>query len=457
MFNTSVIEVVIGLVFVFSLMAILVTQINTLIVNLLNLRARQLKQGLQSLITDRDMQARLIGHPLINLVKTTVRPEEKLSAQEAAKVSNAAETRVAYIAPSTFVDSLTDILMVEADKLYTPLSKVADDIPDSDEKSRVRQLLRTLRSGFTEQTLRDLREAFSVVSDSKSRARLMAGLEELEEALNQLTFRSDELVPLLQGIRNIADEGFRKAMETLIASARTLEEAEQKLQNWFNDGMSRVSEVYKLRMQIISIGVAFMLTMVFNVDAIYLARTLWEDPELRQSVVAAAENYQQTGAVVQVADLESDATVPEPDALTPIGAQTAEATPDASLGPVPEATAEPDDLLVMPEDNPDLVTAETLARNVDDVTTTVQQLRGLQLPIGWEFTPIDENLVEASKILGLSDPTNNPRNLYNFVPGNSDGWLGLVIVKILGIIGTTMAAAQGAPFWFDLLNKIARR
>jgi hypothetical protein len=35
------------------------------------------------------------------------------------------------------------------------------------------------------------------------------------------------------------------------------------------------------------------------------------------------------------------------------------------------------------------------------------------------------------------------------LPGDLNGWL----VKILGMLIAGLAAAQGAPFWFDILKK----
>jgi hypothetical protein len=34
--------------------------------------------------------------------------------------------------------------------------------------------------------------------------------------------------------------------------------------------------------------------------------------------------------------------------------------------------------------------------------------------------------------------------------------LGLWVLKIFGIALTTIAVAQGAPFWFDLIRKLTR-
>jgi hypothetical protein len=95
-------------------------------------------------------------------------------------------------------------------------------------------------------------------------------------------------------------------------------------------------------------------------------------------------------------------------------------------------------------------TLDELQTELDDIGTTVQKILDLQLPIGWEYVEVTPDLIALNQQLGLPDPRTNSRNLYNFLRGD----LGLLLQKVLGILATTIAAAQGAPFWFDLLNRV---
>jgi len=80
----------------------------------------------------------------------------------------------------------------------------------------------------------------------------------------------------------------------------------------------------------------------------------------------------------------------------------------------------------------------------------------MQLPLGWEWQVVTPSLIQKSLELGLQDPRSNPRNLWNLTQINGS-WFGFVIQKIVGILAATIAAAQGAPFWFDLLNRLTKR
>ena len=53
----GIIQVAIGMIFVYSLLSILVTTLNTVITNVLRWRAKHLKAALESLITDPEVQA----------------------------------------------------------------------------------------------------------------------------------------------------------------------------------------------------------------------------------------------------------------------------------------------------------------------------------------------------------------------------------------------------------------
>jgi hypothetical protein len=64
--------------------------------------------------------------------------------------------------------------------------------------------------------------------------------------------------------------------------------------------------------------------------------------------------------------------------------------------------------------------------SAEDIAKTVEKLDTLSLPIGWSA----ENM-----------------------PQDAGGW----VSKIVGILLSGMAAAQGAPYWFDIMRKIVSR
>ena len=84
---------------------------------------------------------------------------------------------------------------------------------------------------------------------------------------------------------------------------------------------------------------------------------------------------------------------------------------------------------------------------------TLKQLLDLRLPIGWTLeNPGDNELVLDPALASRDDA----RNLAMFWPGTNPDWFGLFLRKLIGIAITTIAVAQGAPFWFDLLRRLTR-
>jgi hypothetical protein len=64
--------------------------------------------------------------------------------------------------------------------------------------------------------------------------------------------------------------------------------------------------------------------------------------------------------------------------------------------------------------------------SIEDIAKNVEKLNALSFPIGWSAKNI---------------------------PTDANGW----VVKIFGIILSGLAAAQGAPYWFDLMRKLVTR
>ncbi|MBZ0285185.1 MAG: hypothetical protein K8L97_30910 [Anaerolineae bacterium] len=408
---SSILQVAIGMVFIYSLLSILVTQINTVILNILNLRAKQLKEGLVELVQDKELQAKILAHPLIRMVEARVTPSASLTPEQAEDIVNSEPTQVTYIEPSTFVEALISLFTADADNtIFKPLEEAISFLPNNDQKVKLREMIRDLRS-FGDTDTNKLRAAILELPNENHKQVLSYSLEAVEDALGRLPIKAGQLVPLLEGIRKIKDEAFQDAIKTVLVTAQSLQDARTKLENWFNDGMNRVSEIYKRKIQLISLLVGLVLALLLNADSLQLLRAFWEDPALRQSVSETAKE--------SIPALEEQINQ----------SQGAQSQAEAGEGAVQQSA--------------------------EEVSRSLQQLLDLQLPIGWEFTPITEELIATSQAAGLPDPRENSRNVWNFLPGNNSAWLRMMFQKIIGLVATMIAIAQGAPFWFDLLRRIA--
>jgi len=424
----AILQVAIGLIFIFSLLSILVTTVNSIVVNLLKTRTRYLKLGVNSLLTDPELQAAFISHPLVKLVRAPMLMPGSLAsaaqAQQAAVTMNAADlTQLSWITPKMFADVLISLLTEKSElTLYGTLLITTDALPAGRQRERILDLVFGVQS--TGLGLDELRAAIAGLpldlqpNFLTALAPIEARLESIDDYPGQT-----ELLPLLDGVRKVNDETFRRAMKVIVGTANNLNTAQRQIESWFDARMDQLSELFKKRMTVYSIVVGIVMVAVLNVDTLHIGRTLWEEPTRRAAVTAAAEQAIADGAL----------TLPDtaPDVTVDATAQASSAGPDLS--------------------------------SVETFQTTLDALLSLDVPLGWAFLPveggcfIEGNAGDAGAgDLALPAGCTSALNLWAHVPGNSPEWGGLFLRKLIGCILTVIAVAQGAPFWFDLLNRLVR-
>ncbi|SRR6266498_2217846 len=203
---------------------------------------------------------------------------------------------------------------------------------------------------------------------------------------------SDNPIESLRGaIGNLENEKVKGALMALVNEAgNDIKKARKNIEDWYDSGMDRVSGWYKRHVQKITITVAFIIAIAVNVDTITVATRLSYDVTMRQSLVAAAQEYAKAPSTEQT---------PSP--------QTSSLQTDAAL-----------------------VTTTTCNSPECRVSRNLDEIKKLGFPIGWRKDILPERNSDGST--------------------NVAGWL----TKILGWIITAFAVSLGAPFWFDMLNKI---
>ena len=197
------------------------------------------------------------------------------------------------------------------------------------------------------------------------------------------------------GLGKIIDHLFPHLTDQTMTPDQTLALARLNAEAWFNDGMERVVGWYKRHNGVWSFFLALVLALALNVDSLQIANKLWAEPTLRQVVAAQATNT---------------------PSATSVGASSPLQTPS--------------------------------------------YLDSLSIPIGWGTEPVT-NYNSCGFFIGQNIPPSyisqndsgqNQCNTFVNLPGMNDlsGW----VYKLLGILITAMAGAQGSPFWFDLLKKL---
>jgi hypothetical protein len=184
-------------------------------------------------------------------------------------------------------------------------------------------------------------------------------------------------------------------LRTILRGSTTFEEQKAKLEDWYNDSMDRVSGWYKRKSHMTLWIIGIVICLAFNADSIALGNAFWNDPTLRAAINEAATEYVKNAP----------------------------------------STEEPKDSFVR-------------LNKVRQQMTTI--------PLGWcrvsSTTDLQgvcwPNLAGSIRVRTPVDvPLGDPRR----VVGGVSEWL---LWKLVGIALTALAISQGAPFWFDLLQKI---
>jgi hypothetical protein len=89
-----------------------------------------------------------------------------------------------------------------------------------------------------------------------------------------------DFAQLGNAIETIPDPQVRQVMRGLYGRARDLQQFQDMLAGWFDNAMARMSGTYKRRQMLISLLLALLLAILFNIDSIHLFRTLWQQPAL---------------------------------------------------------------------------------------------------------------------------------------------------------------------------------
>jgi hypothetical protein len=202
MFGSTIIDVAVGLIFIYFLLSMVSSHINEIIANILAWRARDLEEGIRTLLADPALADKVWNHPLIR------------------GLAGKGGRDPSYIPANTFTLALFDAIAPGGND-PTAMAKV--------------------------------RMQVSAMSDSSVRRALLSMLDKANGDMVQ---------------------------------------ARSEIESWFNAAMDRVTGIYKRRIQWVTLGVALVVTLIFGVDSLALANSLWKEPGLRAALTGAAQATQ---------------------------------------------------------------------------------------------------------------------------------------------------------------------
>jgi len=227
----------------------------------------------------------------------------------------------------------------------------------------------------------------------------------------------DRLVRVIRSVENAGGplahmpQKLRDALSMLLAraraasnesaseSARTLEAFRREICQWYENTMNRATGWYRRKTQLWQFCIALVVVAVTNADTLMIADQLAHDPEARAALVASATKIADERANALAADVAE-----------------AKATPGADVAAAKKAYD------------------EATAALDKSMTEFKAEMNAAQVEVGWP------------------DPRwRNP----NSSEAKLEAWQ-MWSRKLLGLAISVCAVALGAPFWFQMLEKLVK-
>ena len=274
--NFPALDVAIGLIFVFFILAIVCSGINEAVASLLRWRAQMLERGLWELLHDPDAGEKadealdaLKKHPL---VKPMLYPKNKQAGQSS------------QASP-------------ELDKNGRPKTSRKTDLP----------------SYIASRTF-----SSALLGINQNVVRVPTG-SDLKEGMRRLE----------DSIAAIPSKPVQEALTALLHNAQGESVVfRRNVEQWFDDQMERVSGWYRRRIQIVLWVLAFAVAFTLNADSLQLAKRLWVEPSTRAALV----NQAQAGSTTP--DQQTDAAKELEQLAVPLGWHLASSRNDPQGFPI---------------------------------------------------------------------------------------------------------------------------
>jgi hypothetical protein len=245
MFGSSILEVAIGLVFVYLLMSLVCSAVNEAIESVLKNRATDLERGLQTLFEkngEGQITTSFYNHPLISGL---FRGEyNRKAGQNVGFLDYLWPTNLpSYIPAADFAHAVLDIV------LHPPPEKAVQ--------------------GGTPHATANAATAVNV-------ATLPISMDALRPAIKRTWGHSE----VGRALRTLAEH-----------SGNDINAMRANVEAWFNSSMDRVSGTYKRRTHRIILFLGFILAVALNINTITLVKNLSTDATLRNVIVAQAQAF----------------------------------------------------------------------------------------------------------------------------------------------------------------------
>lgn len=332
MFGSTVLEIVIILVFIYLIYSLLATIFVEAFASIFRLRARSLRWGIIRMLQDDEKKNVFLGfidsiaRGFIKLFKRNAYEKDFVQAffnRPSIKYlgKNNTQSTPSYLEPEVFSKAVMDIFRQEEGA--TDIERIKKAIGFNDLMDR--------KVSVSEEDWNTFKEAFDAAKTEEEKNELLADWEgrfSISEPTPQIELNAGKINELIQGRGKSSednkfaewkkwiteqngpiqiDQETREHLCTLLRDAN--EDAETfrlNLENWFDLSMDRVKGWYKKKISLITFFFGLFVAISLNVDTIEIVKKLKDSTALREALVVEAEAFAAAHDDVQMTATDSE-------------------------------------------------------------------------------------------------------------------------------------------------------
>lgn len=419
-------DVILGVFFVFLIFSLVTSAINEAIAAALSSRAKWLHKGVRSLFGEQDKESSHVNafyqSPFISYLNDKASALHRgVSYLPAGAAYRAFVTHVAGTPePATPIHQAMPLLLSRFPSTMLGIGDAISALPEDSELRKVLEALHQQAGADAAKFHAGLKTALASLTEDEA----VKSAKAVVALVTQLTVHVPDSWQALKSRVQELPRGspIRAVFEDIMRTAEgKVEVVERKFETWYRGFESQVSAWYRQKTHLVLAVVGLFVALVMNVDSLDLMRQLSTNDKLRNSLVAQA-----------VAQVESG------NVQTPEGKAR-----DEAFAAYRDAQAKADRA-----DRADAVTSAAALKEAgrlwvayldkqkkseESLLAKVKAMESAGLQFGWTMKFWDDL---AKLDLGAR--------------------LLVITQKLAGLLLTAAALTLGAPFWFDMLKKVAQ-
>jgi hypothetical protein len=316
MYIEELLEVAIGLVLVWFVLALACMQVQEVIASVFKLRARDLEKAIRGMLEEPERAH--VFKRLAEWVKHILKKSEgakkselvdRLYNHQLIRALTKPGKKPSYIPDRTFALALFDVVMTAGTDAST-IKKALETLKEKEGElpQLADQAVKAVLDGLitmAQEAARDEMRLGGLKEKLDSFTKEHPQLKPVLDALLQVPLDNDSVKALEQIVRSaaklaVSNPQAAQALNALIAGAeayakqgeKPLAAARTNVETWFNDTMDRLTGWYKRRAQVITIILGLVFAILLNVDTVVIATTLWREPLIRDALTAQADKLE---------------------------------------------------------------------------------------------------------------------------------------------------------------------